>query len=210
MPVSSPRRPRRARSRPPTGSDQRQDGPSGTPFPERSPASRWSPRPRSPTEQPGAVRRRRAPSRLPRDRRHVGARRAASDRPRPEPVARRPKRAAASGALGRAAPRRDHRGSAGLPEVVEVSPRKGLMAPRRRRRQRCGRRWSGDRARSLPVSCLPWRGGRRLRCTCLRRHGSTGTGFIPQISSAYCRIVRSLENFPMPAVLRIDFRVHPA
>ena len=35
-----------------------------------------------------------------------------------------------------------------------------------------------------------------------------GTGVMPQISSAYCRIVRSLENFPIWATFRIDFRVH--
>jgi hypothetical protein len=34
-----------------------------------------------------------------------------------------------------------------------------------------------------------------------------GTGRTPQISSAYCRMVRSLENFPVWAVLRIDMRV---
>ena len=39
---------------------------------------------------------------------------------------------------------------------------------------------------------------------------STRTGEMPQISSAYSRIVRSLENLPMPATFRIDFRVHAA
>ena len=36
------------------------------------------------------------------------------------------------------------------------------------------------------------------------------TGVRPQISSAYCWIVRSLENLPMRATFRIDLRVHAA
>jgi pimeloyl-ACP methyl ester carboxylesterase len=43
-----------------------------------------------------------------------------------------------------------------------------------------------------------------------RAAAHTGTGLTPQISSAYCRIVRSLENFPMFATFRIDFFVHAA
>ena len=38
--------------------------------------------------------------------------------------------------------------------------------------------------------------------------GSILTGFTFQISSAYCRMVRSLENLPERAVLRIAIRVH--
>jgi hypothetical protein len=37
---------------------------------------------------------------------------------------------------------------------------------------------------------------------------SIRTGFTRQISSAYCVMVRSLENFPLLAVFRIDFFVH--
>ena len=37
---------------------------------------------------------------------------------------------------------------------------------------------------------------------------STLTGETPQISSAYCRMVRSLENLAMPATFRMDFLVH--
>ena len=36
----------------------------------------------------------------------------------------------------------------------------------------------------------------------------TGQGFAPQISCAYCPIVRSLENLPEPARLRMTFSVH--
>jgi len=36
------------------------------------------------------------------------------------------------------------------------------------------------------------------------------TGLTRQISSAYCWIVRSLENLPMRATFRIDFLVHAA
>src|SRR5205823_1945518 len=36
------------------------------------------------------------------------------------------------------------------------------------------------------------------------------TGVSPQISCAYSRIVRSLENFPMWATFRIDLRVQAA
>ncbi len=36
----------------------------------------------------------------------------------------------------------------------------------------------------------------------------TGTGLTPQISSAYCRMVRSLEKKPLPAVYRMERRVH--
>ncbi len=39
------------------------------------------------------------------------------------------------------------------------------------------------------------------------RHG-TGTAGSRQMSSAYSRIVRSLENLPMRAVLRIAIRAH--
>ncbi len=34
------------------------------------------------------------------------------------------------------------------------------------------------------------------------------SGVTPQISPAYSAMVRSLENLPMPAVLRIDLRAH--
>src|SRR5262249_23120719 len=37
---------------------------------------------------------------------------------------------------------------------------------------------------------------------------STGQGFAPQIDSAYSAIVRSLENFPDRATLRIAIRAH--
>ncbi len=37
---------------------------------------------------------------------------------------------------------------------------------------------------------------------------ATGCGVAPQISSAYCWIVRSLENLPEPAMLRMLFFAH--
>ena len=36
----------------------------------------------------------------------------------------------------------------------------------------------------------------------------TGHGLAFQISAAYCAIVRSLENFPEPAMFRIPLRAH--
>ena len=39
----------------------------------------------------------------------------------------------------------------------------------------------------------------------LAAHAGLGTTFTPQISSAYWRIVRSLEKRPMPATFRIAF-----
>src|SRR5262245_52772046 len=41
-------------------------------------------------------------------------------------------------------------------------------------------------------------------------HQATVTRVTPQTSSAYCRIVRSLENFPIRATLRMDRLVHSA
>jgi hypothetical protein len=41
----------------------------------------------------------------------------------------------------------------------------------------------------------------------MRGH-ATGCGVAPQISSAYCWIVRSLENLPEPAMLRMLFFAH--
>ena len=38
----------------------------------------------------------------------------------------------------------------------------------------------------------------------------TGQGFACQISAAYCAMVRSLENFPEPAIFRIALRTHPS
>ena len=37
-----------------------------------------------------------------------------------------------------------------------------------------------------------------------------GQGVAPQIDSAYSAIVRSLENFPEQATLRIALRPHPS
>jgi hypothetical protein len=115
-----------------------------------------------------------------------------------------------------------HVGSAAAAALLRRQHRHEFFPPRARARPRSCAAWAGQSPSS--------RGGKRLNRLCtasrsrgstrprpassggtgLRRYGFTGTGFIPQISSAYCRIVRSLENFPMPAVLRIDFRVHPA
>src|SRR5262249_38486194 len=41
-------------------------------------------------------------------------------------------------------------------------------------------------------------------------HQATVTRVTPQTSLAYCRIVRSLENFPIRATLRMDRLVHSA
>src|SRR5215472_880632 len=41
-----------------------------------------------------------------------------------------------------------------------------------------------------------------------RLHHDTGHGFTCQMSAAYSAIVRSLENLPEPATLRIALRAH--
>ena len=48
----------------------------------------------------------------------------------------------------------------------------------------------------------------RAALTAPERGYFTGQGFTPQISCAYCPIVRSLENLPEPARFRTTFSVH--
>src|ERR1700677_2781749 len=53
------------------------------------------------------------------------------------------------------------------------------------------------------------RGPRERAVLLMRRRGYfTGQGFAPQMSRAYSPIVRSLENLPEPAMLRMIFCVH--
>ena len=51
--------------------------------------------------------------------------------------------------------------------------------------------------------------GRRRLAGERREAHTTGHGLTSQISAAYSAIVRSLENLPEPAMLRMAFRVQP-
>src|SRR5262249_2776939 len=64
-------------------------------------------------------------------------------------------------------------------------------------------RFISERVRPRPTFRRPGRGDRYLPKL-------TGTALRPQISSAYCLMVRSVENLPVLATFRIDFLVHCA
>ena len=51
-------------------------------------------------------------------------------------------------------------------------------------------------------------GERGVRENCAQCAYSTGQGLMPQISVAYCEIVRSLENFPLLAVFNTALRAN--
>lgn len=86
--------------------------------------------------------------------------------------------------------------SAGAPLLVGEPDGPTLRMPR----------YSLLQSRELDEHLLPsrWAGERLAR---LPTYG-TGQGFACQISAAYCAIVRSLENLPEPATLRIALRAH--
>src|SRR5262249_22386620 len=82
------------------------------------------------------------------------------------------------------------------PAVVVLALEPGKIDEHRRRRRLAGQRRND-------AGFLHIVDHRRL-------HHDTGHGFTCQMSAAYSAIVRSLENFPEPPMLRIAFRAHAA
>ena len=94
---------------------------------------------------------------------------------------------------------------AAMPAGAEADSLRGSVGSGRRSKYS-----RSSRARSTNISFgagLPASGE---MCHSLSSAYVTGQGFAFQISVAYCAIVRSLENLPEPATLRIALRAHPS